>query len=214
MTDHVAAMQARLSSAFNKNTGTNLKKLLQTIAAEMDTIDGVSGAIIVSHQWLNASGQSLDNLADTFGVKRLAGQTDSALRTATATVLWQNRSSGCFADIQNLVAFICGVSPANVVLVEPAAAQFRIEVHQNWANSFALTDLYNAINKCRSGGILFLADSTIFLLTEPLVRSIYDSVACQAWMNEWGWGADLWGTDPWGGAEFTMSTCSSVITPI
>lgn len=213
-TDHITRMTRRLSTAFNKNTGTNLEKLLATMADEMVTLEGVGAAVIMSHQWDHATAESLDNMAATFEVSRDPGSSDVALREKVATILWQNRSCGTTADIKAIVAFICGVDPESVTVLEPEAAHISITISEVWSKSFSLAGLYDAINKTKAGGVLFLDDQTVFILDEALITMIGNGYHNAYWTSCWGWGWDAWGLDPWGGSDTTKMDGHSEIIPL
>lgn len=214
MTNQVAEMITRLSSAFSKEPGSNLNKILSAIEDEMKNIDEVAAAIVISHQWRHTSGKSLENMAEMFGVNRQGGISDAALREVTGTVLWQNKSSGSIADIQKIVAFITGVPESAVTVVEPEPGRFSLVVEATWTQSFSLAGLYNAVNQTKAGGVLFLEDETVFILTAPLEAETARNVVTGLKTNAWGWGDDAWGDSPWGGLDLDVETGRHIITPI
>lgn len=214
MSDDTNKIINRLSSAFTHEPGSNLDKILSTLETQLQEIDTVAGAIVLSHQIRRAGGKSLDNLASTFGVTRPIGASDTTLRENVATVLWQNRSSGAAGDIRKVVSYITGVPEDAVTIVEPSPGRFSLIVESTWTQSFSLAGLYNAVNKTKAGGVLFLADQTVFILTSPLEVETGRNVAMGLKTNSWGWGYDAWGDSPWGGLDLDIETGHHVITPI
>lgn len=212
--DRVAAMIDRLSSAFTKEPGSNLEKILSTIETEMQGLEDEAAAVVLSHQFRNASGQSLENMTETFGVSRIPGTSDTTLRENMGTVLWQNRSHGSIADVQKIVSYITGVPADAVTIVEPSPGRFSLIVESTWTQSFSLAGLYNAVNKTKAGGVLFLEDETVFILTAPLEAETGRDVVTGLKTNAWGWGYDAWGDSPWGGLDLDIEIGHHVITPI
>ena len=212
--DRVNQIIDRLSSAFTKQPGSNLEKILSTIETEIQGVDDVAGAIVLSHQWQYTSGKSLENMTKMFGVSRQGGISDTTLRENMGTVLWQNRSSGSIADIQKIVAFITGVPESAVTVVEPETGRFSLIVESTWRQSFSLAGLYDAVNKTKAGGVLFLEDETVFVLTAPLEMETFRTQVTALKPNSWGWGYQPWGTSPWGGVDCDLEIGRKEIIPI
>lgn len=212
--DRITRMIDRLSSAFTKEPDSNLDKILTAIEDELQEVDDAAMAVVISHQWRHTSGKSLENMTQTFGVSRQGGISDTTLRENMGTILWQNKSHGSIADIQKIVAFITGVPEDAVTLIEPSPGRFQIIVEATWTQSFSLAGLYAAVNKTKAGGVLFLEDDTVFIITSPLEIELAWDLVTSMKTNTWGWGYDPWGSSPWGGADRDVETGYKEIVPI
>jgi len=181
-------MIGRLSSAFTREPGSNIDKLIRTTEAELQVLEDTGNAILSSHQYENATGASLDHFAAIYGVTRLQSDTDAAVRLRIAIAANVRNASGTISDIISMASRITGYAESDIEMVEfeatvPAggwglqpwgtspwggsyrsAASFRLVFHgSGTGKSFTLDDLANGINRVRAAGVTFNVNATQFV---------------------------------------------------
>jgi len=246
---HTTEMLKHLSSAFSKDPTSNLAKYLSIIAAEIDELDVAIQAVQDAHQMENAMGIQLDRVVDLLGISRLPGESDDVFRARAGVLRWLQSSSGTKADLEAIVCYLTGYSTDEFeILVNPNAqgngsgwgqqkwgsspwggsykvGQFKIVFYSPPYGTISLPVLYDAIEKAKATGVLFLADQTTFVCTETgvemdlhLLAEIelgYESGAMiLPSASPPGWGRQKWGSSPWGSDGIAISHLESTVTMI
>jgi len=176
----IAEIQNRLSSAFSKDPDSNVAKLIEVIAAELDEFETAALDVLDSHQLEHATGVHLDRVVDLIGISRLPGESDAAFRTRASIERWLQSSSGTKAELEAIVCYITGLTTDDFEIQENPNAvggtgagwglqkwgssrwggsyqvgQFRI-VFDTSPSAEVLAKLNDAIDKARAAGVLFL----------------------------------------------------------
>jgi hypothetical protein len=242
--ERVAQMIGRLSSAFTREPGSNIEKLVRVTEAELQDIADAAAAVLQAHQYENATGASLDHFARIYGVTRVQTDTDADVRHKITVAASVRESCGTVSDILALVERITGYAIADIDLIEfestipeggygkqewgttewggryPTAANFRLMFHGSGVSpGFAVEDLVDGINRVRCAGVTFNASATIFELDDNLivtVTPINDHIVSEGEVlgESYGWGNAGWGSRGWGGFYVKVSIGATTATQI
>lgn len=184
----------RLSSAYRKDQGSNLYKLMLAISQELDEIEQAIEQVRDSHFVELASGKSLDMLAKIFNIKRSAGESDEDLRGRLQVELQRYLSSGTLSDIRNVIEYFTGLQPGEYELLEAPGARlgfgeasygnnlygtakltFRIIMRKE-PEKLNIKAFYQAINAVRMAGVYFQEACTEFWFYSPQPRAAGSSL--------------------------------------
>jgi len=181
---------SRLSSAFSKDSGSNLAKYISIIAAEIDELEAAAHAVRAAHQLDRATGIQLDRVVDLLGIARLPGELDDVFRPRAQILRWLQSSSGTKADLESIICYLTGYTTDEFTVQENPNAQGNGSGwgRQKWGNSpwggsykvgqfkivfyvappgpISLPLLYDAIKKAKATGVKFLSDQTTIIYTE------------------------------------------------
>ena len=114
-------MLSMLTSAYNRNPGGNIGKLMGIFA---DGIDVIDAALRDVREWRNlntAAGVVLDHVGDTYGVSRV-GMDDATYRLMIITKMLAAYSGGDADTLIRAAAALIGIDESAIALSEGTAA--------------------------------------------------------------------------------------------
>ncbi|MDD1695083.1 MAG: hypothetical protein LUQ71_10205 [Methanoregula sp.] len=224
--ERVTRMVGRLSSAFTREPGSNIEKLIRSVESELQNIEDTGNAIRTAHQFEKATGAALDFFAAIYGVTRKAGESDASVRQKITVATQVRTACGTKADVIALIARVTGYAEDDIDLIEfestiptggwgkqlwgtspwggsnRTAAGFRLVLYGSGVSpGFALADLIAGIDRVRAAGVLFNKSSTVIRI-DPLeitVAAASSSSIVLPKVTGLGWGSQPWGSSAWGG---------------
>ena len=131
-----------LSTAFRKDSDSNIYRLLKVIDSEYSNIEQAINDVKNAHFVDFASGKSLDYLATLFGILRQVNESDEHFRARVKFAFSKISDMGTINDIKEIVATTLNTTTSRVVIKENPdyeAAYFEIWLWLQDLNSAGLT---------------------------------------------------------------------------
>ena len=137
-------------SFLNQDSDSNLGKLWTCIGTQIDEIEAQITLLKSILDFVNQTGQNLDNIGDVLNTPRSSGQTDAEYIISLLTAVAENISTGALPDILNVITILKqGDLTKNCRIQETYPAAFQL-----YTNMIELTTGTQAVlQQARAAGI-------------------------------------------------------------
>jgi len=153
---------SKLSTAFNKSPDSNNYKLLEVIDSEFQNIEQVIEDIKNAHFVDNATGKSLEYLAQLLNTSRLSGETDEHFRARLKTQFRRYANSTTIKELKEIVSAVLGTLTTRVAInelwdYEPASFDVWVFLQDLEAAGITVDELKEILDSIKPAGVRLTA---------------------------------------------------------